>query len=146
MGSDAPEPDGAAGGPPETTASVERDAPSTRRPAGGNELESTPERSTCGCCAEPVATDVERCPICGYRPAGYSPRLTLLWEVGAAALLLVAVATFAIGVGGAVLDVPVGAFSQLAIVTPYVSGFSGFFAYYHHQKRQLTPADDRVFG
>jgi hypothetical protein len=88
---------------------------------------------------------VARCPICGYRPAGYSPRLTLLWEVGAVALLLAAVATFAIGVGGALLDVPVGAFSQLAIVTPYMTGFSGFFTYYFHQKRQLTPTDDQVF-
>jgi hypothetical protein len=100
----------------------------------------------CGCCEEPVPTDVKRCPICGYRPAGHSPRLTLLWEVGAVALLLAAVATFAIGVGGAVLDVPVGAFSQLAIVTPYLAGFSGFFTYYLHRKRQLTPTDDQVFG
>jgi len=88
-----------------------------------------------------VPAEVKRCPICGYRPADQSPRLTLLWEVGAATLLLAAVATFAIGVGGAILDVPVGAFSQLAIVTPYIAGFSGFFTYYRHQKRRLTPTE-----
>jgi len=97
-----------------------------------------------GCCEDP-ATEVARCPICGYRPVGHSPRLTLLWEVGATTLLLGAVATFAIGVGGAALDVPVGAFDQLAIVTPYMTGFSGFFTYSLHRKRRLMPTDDQVF-
>jgi len=35
--------------------------------------------------------------------------------------------------------VSVGAFDQLAIVTPYIAGFSGLFTYYRHQKRRLTP-------
>jgi hypothetical protein len=61
-------------------------------------------------------------------------------------LLVAAITVFSIGVGGTVLDVPVGAFSQLAIVTPYVGGFSGFFTYYLHQKRRLTPTDHQVFG
>jgi hypothetical protein len=104
------------------------------------------ETGACGRCEEAIPTAVDRCPLCGYHPAGHSPRLILLWEAGAATLLLAAVATFAIGVGGAVLDVSVGAFDQLTIVTPYIAGFSGFFTYYFHQKRRLTPTDDQVFG
>ncbi|AXG07822.1 hypothetical protein DU500_16075 [Haloplanus rubicundus] len=117
---------------------------SGRAPAATADDAST-RTDRCGCCEEPVPTGVKRCPICGYRPAGHSPRLTLLWEVGAATLLLAAVVTFAVGVGGAVFDVPVGAFDQLAIVTPYMAGFSGFFTYYLHEKRRLTPTDDQVF-
>jgi hypothetical protein len=44
------------------------------------------------------------------------------------------VVTFAIDVGGSVIGVPVGAFDQLAIVTPHVAVFSGGFTYYLHQK------------
>jgi hypothetical protein len=106
-----------------------------------------PDPTTCPCgrCEEPISTDVDLCPICGYRPAGWNPRLTRVGEVAFALLLLAAVSTFAVGVAGAVLDVPVGPFSELAIVTPYLSGFSGFFVYYLHEKRQRTPTDDRVF-
>lgn len=107
---------------------------------------ATAATAPCGCCEEPIPEDAPRCPICGYRPAGHSPRLTLLGELGFAALLIAAVAVFCIGVGGAVLGVPVAPFDQLAIVTPYIAGFSGFFTYYLHQKRRLTPVDDRVFG
>ena len=106
----------------------------------------TAATARCGCCEEPIPTGRKRCPICGYQPAGYDRRLTLLGELGFAALLVAAITVFSIGVGGAVLDVPVGAFSQLAIVTPYMGGFSGFFTYYLHQKRRLTPTDDQVFG
>ena len=105
----------------------------------------TAATAQCGCCEEPIPTGRKRCPICGYQPAGYDRRLTLLGELGFAALLVAAIAVFSIGVGGAVLDVPVGTFSQLTIVTPYMSGFSGFFTYYLHRKRHLTPTDDRVF-
>lgn len=107
---------------------------------------ATVETGPCGCCDDPVPVDATRCPICGYRPAGYSQRLTLLGELGFAALLIASVAVFCIGVGGAVFGVPVEPFDQLAIITPYMSGFSGFFTDYLHQKRRLTPADDQVFG
>jgi hypothetical protein len=100
----------------------------------------------CGRCAEQISTDVQRCPLCGYQPAGRSALLTWIGEVAFGLLFLAAVATFAVGVGGAVLAVPVGPFSQLAIISPYLTGFSGFFVYYLHRKRQRTPTDDRVFG
>jgi len=122
---------------------ADRSPPTSARTTDGS---PTAKTDPCGRCEESVPTGVTRCPICGYRPAGTSPRLTLLGELGFAALLITAVAVFCIGVGGAILDVPVGPFNQLAIITPYVTGFSGFFTYYLHQKRRLTPVDDQVFG
>lgn len=104
-----------------------------------------PDDDRCGRCTESISPDLDRCPICGYRPAGHSPLLTQLGEVGFALLFLSAVVVFAIGVGGALLDVPVGPFDTLAIITPYIAGFSGFFVYYLHKKRQRTPTDDQVF-
>jgi hypothetical protein len=106
------------------------------------------ERETlpCGRCEEPIPRDVERCPVCGYQPAGRSEVAIRLGEYAFAAVAVVSVLTFVGGVVGRAFGLSVGPLARLAIVTPYTTGVSAFFAYYLHRKRRATPTDDDTFG
>lgn len=102
----------------------------------------------CDKCEESIPTDADRCPVCGYRPAGYSPELLRVGEAVFATAAVVSLVIFVTGVTGIVPEPPVlpaGAFSKMAIVMPYTTGISGFFAYYIHGKRQTKPTDSSAF-
>ena len=104
-----------------------------------------PPTAPCDKCEMSIPTDADRCPVCGYRPAGYSP---LLLRVGEAFFTLTAVVSLAIFVAGAARvapGLPTDAVSQAAIVTPYTTGVSGFFVYYLRGKRQTKPTDSDAF-
>jgi hypothetical protein len=102
------------------------------------------ETLPCGRCEEPIPTDVERCPICGYQPAGRSERAVRLGEYAFATAAVVSALAFVVGVGGDALGLSVGPLARIAIVTPYTAGISGFFTYYLHRKRHADPTDDGV--
>jgi cell division protein FtsW (lipid II flippase) len=105
-----------------------------------------PDTAPCCRCQEPIPTDVERCPVCAYCPAGRYP---LAAHVGAYAFATVVVASLAVllvAVTGRPRWLPLAAIERVAIVTPYTAGVSAFFAYYLHRKRQATPTDDTIFG
>lgn len=110
------------------------------------DLDERPETIPCDRCEEPIPTDVDRCPICGYQPAGRSEVAIRLGEYAFAATAVVSVLVFVVGVAGRALGLAVGPFARIAIVTPYTTGVSGFFAYYLHRKRRATPTDDGVLG
>lgn len=102
----------------------------------------------CDKCEMSIATDVDRCPVCGYQPAGHSQRLLRVGEAVFALAAAVSLVIFVVGVTGIVPDPPVlpaGAFSKMAIIMPYTTGISGFFAYYIHGKRQTKPTDSGAF-
>jgi hypothetical protein len=99
------------------------------------------ETEPCGRCEVEIPADTDRCPICGYRPAGRHPLATRLGEAAFLAVCLVSVVVFAVGVGDFGPDV----LGRIAIVTPYTAGISGFFAYYLHRKRRATATDGDVF-
>jgi hypothetical protein len=104
------------------------------------------EQESCGRCEETILTDVDRCPLCGYRPGPRNRRATRLAEYALVAVVVGSVAVFLLGVAASALDLPVGDLTRIAIVTPYTAGISGFFAYYLHRKRGATPTDDDTFG
>jgi hypothetical protein len=102
----------------------------------------------CDKCEMSIPADVDRCPVCGYRPAGYNPTLLRVGEACFALAAVVSVVIFLTGVTGIVPDPPVlpaGAFSKMAIIMPYTTGISGFFAYYIHGKRRTKPTDSSAF-
>jgi hypothetical protein len=92
-----------------------------------------------------IPTDADRCPVCGYRPAGYSPTLLRVGEVVFALAAVVSLAILVAGITQVSPGLPTEMVSQLAVVTPYTTGVSGFFAYYIHGKRQTKPTDSNAF-
>jgi hypothetical protein len=106
------------------------------------------ERETlpCGRCEEPIPRDVERCPLCGYQPGGRSEVAIRLGEYAFVVVAVVSVLTFVVGVAGRALGLSVGPLASIAIVTPYTTGISAFFAYHLHRKRGATPTDDDTLG
>ena len=102
----------------------------------------------CDKCEESIPTDADRCPVCGYRPAGYSPELLRAGEAVFAIAATVSPALFVPGATGTVPQPPVlpaGASSKMAIVMPSTTGTSGFFAYYLPRHRQTKPTDSSAF-
>lgn len=99
----------------------------------------------CGRCAELIPTDAEECPVCGYRPASHHPPALRLGQYAFAAVFVGSLLVFGVGVASTVLEWHVDRLATLAIITPYTTGISGFFAYYLYRKRQATPTDDDVF-
>ena len=102
----------------------------------------------CDKCEMSIPTTAERCPVCGYRPAGYNQTLLRVGEAFFAFAAAVSVVIFVTGVAGVIPDPPVlpaGALSKMAIVMPYTTGISGFFAYYIHGKRSTKPTDSSAF-
>lgn len=110
--------------------------------ADSDDAEST---APCDKCEMSIPTDADRCPVCGYRPAGYSPRLLRVGEVCFALAAVVSLAVLVAGVTGISPGIPAQAISQIAVVTPYTMGISVFFAYYIHGKRQTKPTDSNAF-
>lgn len=99
------------------------------------------ETEPCGRCEVEIPADSDRCPVCGYQPAGRNPLAMRLGEYLFLTVCLASVGVFVVGVGGfgpAVLG-------RVAIVTPYTAGVSGFFVYYLHRKRHTSATDDDVF-
>jgi hypothetical protein len=101
---------------------------------------------TCGRCEEPIPADVEGCPICGYRPAGYNRIATRIGMYAFGTACVASVVVFVAGVTGITPGVPAETVSRMAIVTPYTAGISGFFTYYLYQKCGAEPTDDDVWG
>jgi hypothetical protein len=99
----------------------------------------------CDKCEMSIPMDADRCPVCGYRPAGYSPRLLRVGEAFFALTALVSLVVFVAGVTRVAPGLPTDVLSQMAIVTPYTTGISGFFVYYLHGKRQTKPTDSSAF-
>jgi hypothetical protein len=99
----------------------------------------------CDKCEMSIPTDADRCPVCGYRPAGYSPTLLRVGEVVSALAAVVSLAIFVAGVTRVSPGLPTETVSQMAVVTPYTTGVSGFFAYYIHGKRRTKPTDSNAF-
>jgi hypothetical protein len=104
------------------------------------------EQDPCGRCGETIPTDVDRCPLCGYRPGPRNRRAARVAEYALVAVVVASVVIFVGGVAASALDLPVGDLTRIAIVTPYTAGISGFFAYYLHRKRRATPTDDDTLG
>jgi hypothetical protein len=102
------------------------------------------DTAPCGRCGVEIATDIDRCPVCEYRPAG-PPLVMRLGESAFAAVCLLSLLVFAVGVTNAAPAFE-SVLTTAAIVTPYTTGISAFFAYYTHRKRRTTPTDDDVFG
>lgn len=103
------------------------------------------ETAPCDKCEMAIPTDADRCPICGYQPAGYNPRLLRVGEVVFALVAVVSLLVFVAGVTRVAPGLPTDAVSKTAIVMPYTMGVSGFFAYYIHGKRQTKPTDSDAF-
>ena len=99
----------------------------------------------CDKCEMSIPTDADRCPVCGYQPAGHNPTLLRVGEAFFALAAVVSLVIFVAGVTRTAPGLPTEAISQLAIVTPYTTGISGFFAYYIHGKRQTKPTDSSAF-
>ncbi|RLM59652.1 hypothetical protein DVK02_02630 [Halobellus sp. Atlit-31R] len=98
----------------------------------------------CDRCDTPISTDAERCPVCGYQPAGYNPRLLRVGEVVFATTITVSVLVFVAGVTGIAAGLLAVDLSKAAIVTPYTAGISGFFLYYVRNKRRASPTDSEI--
>lgn len=99
----------------------------------------------CDKCELSIPRDADRCPICGYQPAGYDPRLVRVGEVFFTLTAIFSVFVFVAGVTRFAPGLPTDAVSQAAIVTPYTTGVSGFFVYYLHGKRRTKPTDSDAF-
>jgi hypothetical protein len=99
----------------------------------------------CDKCEMSIPADADRCPICGYQPAGYNPRLVRIGEVFFVLTAVLSLLVFVAGVTKFAPGLPTEALSQAAIVTPYTTGISAFFAYYLHGKRQTKPTDSSAF-
>ena len=99
----------------------------------------------CDKCEMSIPTDADRCPVCGYRPAGYSPRLLRVGEIFFCFTAVVSLLIFITGVTRIAPGLPTDVLSQMAIVMPYTTGISGFFIYYLHGKRQTKPTDSSAF-
>jgi uncharacterized membrane protein len=67
-------------------------------------------------------------------------------EVCFALATVVSLAIFVAGVTRFSPGLPTETVSQMAVVTPYTTGISGFFAYYIHGKRRTKPTDSNAFG
>jgi hypothetical protein len=107
-----------------------------------DDAEST---APCEKCEVSIPTDAGRCPVCGYRPAGYNPTLLRVGEACFALAAVVSVVVLVAGVTRVAPGLPTEAVSKAAIVTPYTAGISGFFAYYIHGKRRTRPTDSSAF-
>jgi hypothetical protein len=107
--------------------------------------DGTGSTAPCDKCEMSIPTDADRCPVCGYRPAGYSPTLLRVGEVVFALAAVVSLAILVAGITQVSPGLPTEMVSQLAVVTPYTTGVSGFFAYYIHGKRQTKPTDSNAF-
>ena len=110
-------------------------------------VDSDDAESTAPCdkCEMSISTDADRCPFCGYRPAG---RNQTLLRAGQAFFTLTAVLSLVVFVAGVTRispGLPTEMISQLAVITPYTMGISGFFAYYIRGKRGTTPTDSSAF-
>jgi len=99
----------------------------------------------CDKCEMSISTDADRCPVCGYRPAGYNPTLLRAGEAFFALAAVVSLLVFVTGVTRTAPGLPAEVLSKVAIVTPYTAGISGFFAYYIHGKRDTKPTDSSAF-
>lgn len=98
----------------------------------------------CGRCEEPIPADTNRCPVCGYRPAGHNRTATRLGAYAFGTACVTSVVVFVAGVTGITPGLPADMVARVAIVTPYTAGISGFFAYYLYRKCAATPTDDEV--
>jgi len=132
--------------PPSRTNAVYFDSERSKKTGGYAILRAVPstvseEIEICSRCEMEIPADSDRCPICGYQPAGRNPIAIRLGEYAFLAACLASVVVFVVGVGGFGPSV----LGRMAIVTPYTTGISGFFAYYLHRKRRMSPTDDDVF-
>jgi len=107
--------------------------------------DDTGATAPCDKCEMSIPVEADRCPVCGYRPAGYNPTLLRVGEVFFALAAVVSLVVFVAGVTRIAPGLPTGVLSQVAIVTPYTMGISGFFAYYIHGKRGTKPTDSSAF-
>jgi hypothetical protein len=107
--------------------------------------DDTGSTAPCDKCEMSIPTDADRCPVCGYRPAGSNPTLLRVGEALFATAAAVSLVVFVAGVTRTAPGLPTEAVSQAAIVTPYTAGISGFFAYYIHGKRRAKPTDSNAF-
>ena len=107
--------------------------------------EDADSTAPCDRCGMSIPTDADRCPVCGYRPAGYSPRAMRVGEVAFATAIVLSVLVFVAGVTRTAPGLPTDALARAAIVTPYTAGVSGFFLYYLRKKRRATPTDSDIF-
>ncbi|MFB6250147.1 MAG: hypothetical protein ABEI27_00420 [Halobellus sp.] len=111
-----------------------------------DEVDDAEETAPCDRCGMSIQADATRCPVCGYQPEGYSPRLMRVGEVVFTIVIVLSVLTLIGGVTRFTLWLPADAVAQAAIVTPYTAGISGFFLYYIRQKRATKPTDSDLFG
>lgn len=100
----------------------------------------------CDKCEMSIPTDADRCPVCGYRPAGRNATLLRVGEAFFALAAVVSLVIFVAGVAEIAPGLPTEAVSKTAIVMPYTAGISGFFAYYIHGKRGTKPTDSNAFN
>ncbi|MFB6090851.1 MAG: hypothetical protein ABEJ97_07300 [Halobellus sp.] len=115
--------------------------------ADGDADDADPDATApCDRCGMSIPTDATQCPVCGYRPGGYSPRLLRVGEVAFATVIVVSILVLVGGVTGTPIGLPADVLAQVAVVTPYTTGISGFFLYYLRKKRRATPTDSRIFG
>ncbi|MFA1610360.1 hypothetical protein [Halobellus rubicundus] len=113
---------------------------------GGDRDGGAEATAPCDRCEMSIPVDAAQCPVCGYRPGGYSPRLLRAGEVAFAVAIFGSILIFVGGVMRLSLGVPTDILAQVAVVTPYTAGISGFFLYYLRKKRRATPTDSRIFG